>query len=104
MTQTKYIVTVDGERVGPECDSMTGAILIGFRLLGDTDKDLEKWDIKEIQVPVTRFSPEMEKAIQDTYREFDEQLRNGDICLDFSGCRSIDEVADIITQAIEKRP
>lgn len=48
MTKTKYIVTVDGEQVGPECDSMTGAILIGFRLLGDTDKDLEKWDVKQI--------------------------------------------------------
>lgn len=48
MTQTKYIVTVDGEQVGPECESMTGAILFGFIWLGDTDKDLEKWAVKQV--------------------------------------------------------
>lgn len=96
--QTKYIVTVDGEQVGPEYTSRTAAILLGFRRFGDTDKDLEKWEEKEIETP--SFSPEMEKAIQNIHREFNSLLRKGDITLDFSKCKSLNDIIKVISKSI----
>ena len=98
MTQTKYIVTVDGEQVGPEYTSRTAAILLGFRRFGDTDKDLEKWKAKAVEVP--SFSPEIEKAVQNIHREFDSLLRNGDMTLDFSKCKSLDDIIEVISKSI----